>query len=421
MHAASPNSEPSVAAAIPKLTATPTLSLLAARRGLPAFLFSGLLAACLGAILPAWRYHIDTDYILVGNYFLCQSAGFILAPILGSLILRRRGLAPGLALGCISGAVGLLILAYFSPPATWIGRMVGLFFVGSGAGLINTSAFHAITPAYRIEPAATLNLGGALYNIGAFLSALIVAAAFFSFTASATLVTLAAVPIIAVALYWKARLPSDPALRQPTWDEALTDFRSPAAVMFAALLFFQFGNEGVFAGWLAIFLTQKLGVSPVSSLSLLALFWLALLVGRIVGQWLLTRVRHGRLLLGSTFAPMFACLILNLTDNMFGAISGVLIAAGGFALILPLVSERIGSRFPYFHPGFFNGIFSLAVAGALLAPASLGYFAHFLGIESVMWLPLAGAIAVFVLQLLILLESKISGRRMPSASGSIGA
>jgi fucose permease len=184
------------------------------------------------------------------------------------------------------------------------------------------------------------------------------------------------------------------------------------------LLFFQFGNEGVFAGWLALFLIQKLGASPVSSLLLLSMFWFALLVGRILGQWLLNRVRHGRLLAGATFSPMFACLILSLTDNMFGAISGVLLAAGGFAIILPLVAERIGSRFPYFHPGFFNGIFSFALSGALLAPATIGYFAHFYGIEVVMGLPLLGSIAVFVLQLLIVLESKISGRRLPSTAGT---
>jgi hypothetical protein len=70
--------------------------------------------------------------------------------------------------------------------------------------------------------------------------------------------------------------------------------------------------------------------------------------------------------------------------------------------------EKIGDRFPYYHPGFFNGIFSLALTGGLLAPASLGYAAHFLGIGVVMGLPLAGSIFVVVLLLLILLESRLS-------------
>ena len=40
----------------------------------------------------------------------------------------------------------------------------------------------------------------------------------------------------------------------------------------------------------------------------------------------------------------------------------------GFATIYPLVAEKIGHRFTYYHPGLFNGIFSFAMVGAMLAP-----------------------------------------------------
>jgi len=176
------------------------------------------------------------------------------------------------------------------------------------------------------------------------------------------------------------------------------------------LLFFQFGNEGALAGWLALFLIQRLGISPETSLFLLALFWGSLLIGRVGAQSLLSRVSHARLLTGAVLVPMFACLALFFTNNLFGATIGVLLAGGGFSVILPLVMERIGSRFPYFHPGFFNGIFSIALTGGLLAPATLGYVAHYLGMGVVMGLPLIGSIAVFLLVLLILLEGKLSGQ-----------
>lgn len=387
-----------------------------ARRGFPALLLSGLLTACLGAVLPGWRHHIAPDFVLIGTLFLCQNAGLIVGPVAGNPLIRRFGIATGLMLGAILGTSGFALLAFFSPPAPPYWQMAGLFLVGLGAGLLNTGASHAITPAYEIEPAVTLNLGGALFNLGGFLTALVVATTFFTYTVGSTLLLLALPPAIAAILYGRTRMPPGPAPRQPSWSQAMADFKSPAAVLFALLLFFQFGNEGAFTGWLALFLIQKLGASPVTSLMLLALFWLSLLVGRVAGQWLLPRVRHGRLLAGSTIAPLFACLILSLTDNLFGAVTGVLLAAGGFALILPLVAERIGHRFPYFHPGFFNGIFSLGLTGGLLAPASLGYFAHWLGIGVIMGLPLIGSVMVFILHLILVLESKISGRVLPSTS-----
>ena len=75
--------------------------------------------------------------------------------------------------------------------------------------------------------------------------------------------------------------------------------------------------------------------------------------------------------------------------------------------------EKIGHRFPSYHPGFYNGIFSLAIAGGLLAPCTLGYFTSVWGVRVVMGLPLAGTAVVFVLLLLISLEARLgasSGR-----------
>jgi hypothetical protein len=105
---------------------------------------------------------------------------------------------------------------------------------------------------------------------------------------------------------------------------------------------------------------------------------------------------------------VFGCVILAFTNNRFGAAIGVLLLGTAFAPIYPLVVEKIGRRFPYFHPGFYNGVFSLAMAGGLLAPCTLGYFAAEWGIRVVMGLPLAGSIVVFVLLLLIWLEARLT-------------
>ena len=97
-------------------------------------------------------------------------------------------------------------------------------------------------------------------------------------------------------------------------------------------------------------------------------------------------------------------------SNIFGAATGAFFLGAGYASIYPLVAEAIGRRFPYYHPGFFNGIFSLALVGGLLAPASVGYAAAGMGVGVVIGIPLAGTCMVMVLVLLIWLESKVTGR-----------
>ena len=99
-----------------------------------------------------------------------------------------------------------------------------------------------------------------------------------------------------------------------------------------------------------------------------------------------------------------------MTNNWFGAVTAVLLIGAGYASIYPLVAEAIGRRFPYYHPGFFNGIFSIALVGGLAAPATLGYAASEMGIGVVIGIPLIGTITVIALLLLIWLESKITGR-----------
>jgi fucose permease len=177
------------------------------------------------------------------------------------------------------------------------------------------------------------------------------------------------------------------------------------------LLFFHFGNEWAIAGWLPLFFILRLGMSPTTALILLGLYWLSLMLGRAGAQALLPRVRHGRILMWSVVASIFGCTILIFTDNLFGAVSGTLLVGFGFAPIYPLVVEKIGTRFPHYHPGFFNGIFSLALTGGLLAPATLGYLAEAYGIGIVMMLPMIGSVIVFVLVLLIWLEARLASAK----------
>ena len=110
---------------------------------------------------------------------------------------------------------------------------------------------------------------------------------------------------------------------------------------------------------------------------------------------------------------VFACTILLDTNNTFGAVTGVLLLGGAFAPIYPLVVEKIGHRFPYYHPGFYNGIFSFAMVGGLLAPCTLGYFVWLLDVRAVMGLPLVGSVIVFLLLALIWLEARLSAALHP--------
>jgi FHS family glucose/mannose:H+ symporter-like MFS transporter len=382
-----------------------------AGRTLTGFLLSGFLFALLGAVLPAWGYHRDPpEFITIGNYFFTLAAGVIAANWVSASILLRKSPRFLLVFACVLGCAGLLSLALVTPPAHQLWRIPGLGAIGLAVGLLNAGLFQSIATSYARDPARAVALGGVYYGLGCLAVTLLVAGTFYAYTVPAILILMALVPAVFAGLYAHTATSAKAGVAHADWPQVLRDFRSFRAVLFALILFFQFGNEMSIAGWLPIFLVRRLGISPPASLGLLALYWIALLVGRVAAVAILPKVRHSRLLGASVLAALFGCLLLVRTNNQFGAGAGVLLLGGGFASIYPLVAEKIGHRFPYFNPVFFSGIFSIALFGGLIAPATLGYAAAAWNIGIVVVLPLLGTFMVSALLLLLWLESKVMGR-----------
>lgn len=245
--------------------------------------------------------------------------------------------------------------------------------------------------------------------MGCLTAALLTAGSIELYSVESMLLLLAAIPLLFTWSFLAGpHFPASPHTF-PSVRQALDDFRSPGAILFALLLFFQFGNEWAIAGWLPLFLIQQLGMSPANGILMLALYWVALLAGRFIAQAMLPRMRPSRVLMLSVLAALFGCVLLSLTEKMGGAVAGVILIGGGFASIYPLTVESIAHRFPYYHPGFFGGIFTLALMGGLLTPGLLGFVAGQWGVGKVMLIPAIGSIMVCVLVMLIWLERRLSG------------
>jgi hypothetical protein len=363
--------------------------------------------ALLGAILPAWGYHRDPPaFVAVGNFFLSLAAGIVAAGVLARRLMARRTPSFLLLFGCLLSCLDLLAVGMMTPPISWWWRAAGMFGLGIAGGLLNMGLFYAISPTYQADPAGTVNRGGIWYGLGCLAATMVVAL----YSEPSVPLIMAVAPAVFAILYARTSFAAPPEGTQPSFREALQDFRSVGAILFALLLFFQFGNEWSLAGWLPLLLMRRVGLSTSAALLTLALYWLCLMLGRLGAVAILPRVRHGRILFASVLVAMFGCVILYTTNNAFGAAFGAVFVGAGFAPIYPLVAEAIGRRFPYYHPGFFNGIFSLALVGGLLAPATLGYLAATLGVGVVMGLPLLGTFMVVTLLLLIWLETKVTGR-----------
>src|SRR5579864_193330 len=150
-----------------------TLDVAQARRCFPAFLVCGILVSFLGAILPAWGYHLREDFGEVGEYFLSLNLGFLLSAAAGQWLLARKGLKFTLILANALASGGFLFLAFYSPPVQASWRMGGVLWLGASAGLLNTSMFQAMSSLYERDRATTVNLASVLFGLGCLLTALL--------------------------------------------------------------------------------------------------------------------------------------------------------------------------------------------------------------------------------------------------------
>src|SRR5271169_4015876 len=106
-------------------------------RSLAAFLVSGILMSFLGAILPAWGYHLRSGFGEVGGYFLSLALGLLLSVGAAHFLLPSRGLKFLLMAGSGLGCGAFLFLAFSTPPAPATWRLAGVLAIGFSAGLLN--------------------------------------------------------------------------------------------------------------------------------------------------------------------------------------------------------------------------------------------------------------------------------------------
>ena len=378
------------------------------------FFLLGTLLGLPGPLFVAWRYHINLDPQLVGLHFLAVNAGYLLAAAAGPKLLFRIQTRILLRCSCGIALAGIAALAIVAPPAPLAARLATWAIIGAAAGALATALLFGLRTPFTKSASLALNRAGALVGSGCLFATFIVGATYFAVPGPLGTALLGLAPLAFFLLYLRTGTPLGaapfPGQEHEALRKTMRDLRSVATVLLSLLLFFQFGNEWAIAGWLPLFVIHRVGANPAVALGTLALYLLALTLGRLAAQRILNVLEHRTVLIVSVAAAVCGCIVLGLASTLTVISSAVVLLGFAFAPILPVVAEQLDDRFS-FHPGFYNGTISIAITGAMSVPGLLGLIAGYCGMRCVVLLPAVGSAIVLIIALLMMFEAHLMGAR----------
>jgi FHS family glucose/mannose:H+ symporter-like MFS transporter len=369
----------------------------------------GIVMALLGAVLPLISKQIGFDLAGAGNLFLVMNFAMLLSMLSMGLLIDRLGQKPVLVAGSLAVAGALALLAN---PAGYGSILGSAALLGFGGGALNGATNTLVSDLYSDprEKGSMLNLLGVFFGFGAL---------FLPFTIGALLEALGLGPILYLAVALSAApaavflvLGFPPAKQSQgvPFAEVSRLARNPLVLLIGFLLFFQSGNEFVVGGFLSSYLTAELGSSIGSASYLLAAYWGAIMLTRLVSSRLLLWMRGTTLVLWSAACSALAVTLLITARTPAMAGLAVVLIGVGFASIYPTTLSVAGSRFEAYSGTVFGIIFTIALVGGMTMPWAVGHVAAGSGLRLALVLPVVNSLMILGLQVVVMRALKRSGK-----------
>ena len=364
------------------------------------------LQAALGPLMPFFRAEQRYGYPEASAHFSAPAIGGIVAGIIGARLVLRFGRKAAIWFGGAGMALGNLLLAHGGILPLSLGGMVLAGFAGTllqNAIQSSLSDRHGERRAYALTE---LNVGASL----AALSAPLLISGFERVGLGWRAAIYVCVAYFA-CMWLSFRRVAVPMPAQHNLPAQTRKTPLPRLFwMYAVVLFLIGAMEWSIIYWSADFLERAIGFERTLAAALTTFFFIAMLIGRIIGSRLTRRYRNTTLLAAAMYLAIGGFLLLWLAPLPLMNVIGLFMAGLGTANLFPqgvslaltIASAQVDAA---------NARIGLSVSLAvLLAPQLLGNLADQIGIQSAYGAVLLFQIAALVL---ILTANRAVQRQLP--------
>jgi len=376
--------------------ARPRLLFFSACAGILVF---GIVLAILGTVfgLPAMRARLQISLAEQGTLFLLLYLGIFVASFVVGPLIDHVGNKANLLASSLIVAASMVVFANAQSFAT---AGCAAILLGLGGGGLNTCANVLVSDLYAAQRGQMLNLLGIFFGVGALSVPLMAASLEGRFTIPQLFLFCAC--LAAMCALWYAMISFPPARTKQAFSfrELLEVAKYSGVLLLAFILFAESGNEACIAGWTSTYVNGT-GQSPRIATLVLAAYWAALMLSRMLAARVLGGIGKSRLVVIAAFVSLGGCAVLFSDRSLILLFAGTALIGLSYGPIFPTALAIAGDRYSQRAGTVFGLLFSIALIGGMTFPWAVGQVSQRVSVRAAMILPGLGAVGIIALSLAV--------------------
>lgn len=374
--------------------------------GFFAFFVFGFIDNLKGPTLPSVLGDMRFDYGQGGSILFGAYLGFVIATLLTGPLSDWMGNRAVLMLASVlifAGTVG------FSTMQDFASLFAAMLVIGLGMGAIEVGGNALIVDVHREAQGRYLNLLATFHGVGSLIVPLY-AAGLLEMGVSWRQVFQWTLPLVAVMFLLFLFLPSSPKTRHSgggsfDW-QALRSrgFSGPMIGFYVAISLYVSTELGIGA-WLVEFLIKVKGLELTTASFFLSGFFGSLMIGRIVGSFVVERIGYLRSILLAALGGL-VCLLIGVfgppSVAFFVPLTGIFLS-----IIFPTITAAVSALHTQNTGTMLGLLFAAGGLGGALGPWAIGATGNVLGIE--LGFALTTVFCVGLIVTLMVLRGRIRG------------
>jgi fucose permease len=346
------------------------------------------------------RLHIDLSQ--QGNLLLLLYLGIFCASLVVGPRIDYVGNKANLF---VSAALVSAAMVWFALAHSFASAAVASVLLGLGGGGLNTCTNALVSDIYGGERGPMLNLLGIFFGIGAICVPLLAASIEGYFTIPQLFLFCAVLAVLCASGYALLSFPPPKASQGFSLREVAGVAKYEGVLLLAFILFLESGNEACIGGWTST-LVNTMGYSARTATLVLASYWAALMVSRMVAARVLQRIGKSQLVLTIALTSLLGCAVLLATRSLILLFTGTALIGLSYGPIFPTTLAIAGDRHSERAGTVFGLLFSIALMGGMLFPWTVGEISQRLSVRAGMIVPSLGAVGIILLSAIVFVRDR---------------